>query len=123
MKETIKIWGIFIIFSMLTTSCSYFEDDEEDYKYMVEVVNPKAFVENDKIKLTWDNPDDPDFVSVLIQVDFGPSGYTYFYSEPREEEILIELLPIGQEYTFLVKAVNTSGIASDGVEVKYIPYE
>lgn len=127
MKTTTKLLSLLIGITILISSCTEWLIGEDDSTPPSEVTNLNAEASNQSVKLTWTNPVDSDFKSILIEcfestllefdVRTGQSGWI----EDGSEEYTFKYLSNTIEYTFTVKSVDESGNASVGIQIKAIP--
>lgn len=127
MKISTKLEAILIGVTILSSSCTEWLIGEDDVTPPSEVTNLKVEALNQSVKLTWTNPIDSDFKSILIEcfesslLEFdyrtGQSGWV----ENGSEAYTFNNLSNTIEYTFTVKAVDEVGNASEGIQIKAIP--
>lgn len=127
MKTSTKLLSLLIGVTILISSCTEWLIGEDDSTPPSEVTNLSAEASNQSVKLTWTNPVDSDFKSILIEcfessllefdVRTGQSGWI----EDGSEEYTFKYLSNTIEYTFTVKSVDESGNASVGTQIKAIP--
>jgi hypothetical protein len=131
MKTTTKLLSLLIGILILMSSCTelteWMSGEEEDDTPPSEVTNLNAEALNQSVKLTWTNPIDSDFKSILIECFESPLlEYDYRtgqsgWIEDGSEEYTVKYLSNTIEYTFTVKSVDEAGNASKGIQTKAIP--
>lgn len=104
-------------FSLVLVSCS--EDDNEDKTPPAQVSDLEAVIGEGEITLSWTEPEDDDLED--IEISYTPGTNPTLTQSSGLEQITVQGLSNGTEYTFSVKTVDKHGNKSQSVDISATP--
>lgn len=113
--------GEFKITENITLTAKWLKQEINDTTAPAEVTNLQAKLENNQVVLTWINPADEDFNTVIIMYNKSNSSNSYGGHKSsgagNPDSYTIQSLYQPERYTFTIQSVDFTGNKSNGVSV------